>query len=174
MVPVIIMSWLMATVSIVMADFIPTLAAVVSVAAREKDLERIGFTRRRRQGMGTYREGNEIDHNAAVLSDALAAIPGIHIAHSNTGMGTKSMITGASGLNGCLTIVVDGVVWQDSDGSSIEDFVRPNELEAVELYSSTTAPLEFAIASTQSSCQVLVLWTRSKIRSRGTSAKPPL
>ena len=162
------------TVSVVIDDYIPTLATVVSVAARDKDLEKVGFTRRKHQGMGTYREGDEIMRHSAVLGDALAAVPGLHISHTATAFGTKNNITGANGMNACLTIVVDGIVWQDADGSSsIEDFVRPDELEALEVYSAAAAPMEFAIVANKSTCQVLVLWTNRKIRGGGTR-KPPI
>ena len=163
-----------ATVSLVMENYIPTLAAVVTVGQRDKDMERIGYTQRKRQGMGVYRDGDQLPRGLTVLGDALSTIPGLKVVHLNTGSGTRNVITGANGVNSCLTFVVDGAAWKDLDGSSnIEDFVRPDELEAVELYAASTVPMQFVVPG-QSGCQVLVLWTNRKIKA-GTSkfGKPP-
>jgi hypothetical protein len=70
-----------------------------------------------------------------------------------------------------VSYIVDGVPWKDVDDNSggIEDFVRPQELQAVELYSPSTTPAEFMNAG-QSGCSVLVLWTNRRIH--GTTKKP--
>ena len=155
-------------IAVVMQNYIPTLEAVVSVAQRDIDKEKIGFTRRKRSGMGIYREGDEIPRNTSSLATALASIPGIRI-DRNPSLGSDGMtITAATGgPNACMSFVVDGVPWrEDSGSSSISDYVRPEELQAIELYSATTVPPEFTLGS--SNCQVLVMWTSRRIRS-GTS-----
>ncbi len=163
-----------ASVSIVMQNYIPTLEAVVSVAQRDVDKEKIGFTRRRRQGMGVYREGDEIPRGTSSLATALSTIPGIRI-ERNSSAGIEGVnITGAGGPNACMTFVVDGVPWREDTGnSSISDYVRPEELQAIELYSASTVPPEFAL-SPMSNCQVLVLWTSRKIRSGTKKVVKPL
>jgi hypothetical protein len=162
-------------VSVVVDNYVPTLAPVVSVAQREKDLEKVGFSRRKAQGMGVYREAKDLPKTDN-LGDALASMPGLKIGHINTGSGTRNVIQGANGLNNCLNFVVDGIAWREVGDAmdTIEDFIHPEDVEAVELYSASTAPLEFA-QTVQSSCQVLVIWTNRKIHGGGAAApgKPP-
>jgi len=160
-------------VSVVMENFVTTLPAIVTVGQRDKDLERVGFIRRRNQGFGIYREAADLPKTNR-LGDALATLPGLIIGHANTGFGTKNVIQGSHGVGSCVTFVVDGILWKDPDETnSIEDFVRPDEVEAIELYSATTAPLEF-VTTIQSNCQVLVIWTNRKIGRGSQGKKPPL
>jgi hypothetical protein len=161
------------SVNVVMENYIPTLETVVTVGQREKDLERAGFTRRKRQGMGIYRDVDDLPKGAMMLSDALASLPGIRIGHANGTFGQRNIIQGAQGVNDCVSFIIDGVPWTDvDDNGGIEDFVRPDELQAVELYTPNTVPAEFMSAG--KGCQVLVLWTNHRIHG-GTkkSAKPP-
>jgi hypothetical protein len=163
------------SVSVVMENYIPTLATVVSTAQRDKDMERIGFTRRKRQSMGTFRDGDEIPRGFSLLSETLATLPGIRVGHTSGPYGQRNVITGANGVGDCVTTFVDGVVWKDTDpnGNGIEDYIRPDELEAVELYSASTIPAEFMNAG-QSRCKVLVLWTNHRVhRSTTKTSKPP-
>jgi hypothetical protein len=163
-------------ISVVMENYIPMLAPVVSVAQRDIDEEKIGFTRRKRQGIGIYREGDQIPRGTSSLATALASVPGIKIERSTAGGVEGLHITGAGGPNACMNFVVDGMPWREDaggGGQSIADYVRPEELQALELYSASTVPPEFNLNS-MSNCQVLVLWTSRRIRSGTSKVKPPL
>ncbi len=149
-------------VIVAMADFVPTLAPVVTVARRTQDLEAVGFTRRRDHGIGVFREGDEIDKNPTDLGESLRMIPGLHIGYdANSQTSQKTVIMSSRDANECLNIIIDGVLWRDA-ASAIEEYVRPDEIEALEMYHSATVPAEFAIAG-QSKCAVLVLWTKRRI-----------
>lgn len=163
------------SISVVMENYIPTLTTVVTVAQRDVDEEKIGFTRRKRSGIGIYREGDQIPRGTSSLATALATVPGIKIERSTAGGVEGLHITGTGGPGACLNFVVDGMPWnEDSSGSeSIADYVRPEELQALELYSASTVPPEFNL-SPMSSCSVLVLWTSRRIRSGTSKVKPPL
>jgi carboxypeptidase family protein len=153
-----------APVTVVMADYIPTLATVVTTAQRDADMQRIGYTRRKQTGAGYYRDGDQIDHAAANVVDLLSQMPGLT---SNQGT-----LASSRGVDACVTILVDGVVWQDDPASgSIQDFVRPEELQAIELYSASSAPPDFAVPAF-SACQVLALWTSRRIHP-GKTTRPP-
>ena len=159
-----------ATVSVVIENYIPTLDAVVTIGQRDIDKEKVGFTRRKRQGAGVYREGDAIPRNASSLGTALSTLPGIRVGNGPNG---SMSITASGGPYSCVTFIVDGVVWrEDSSNASLSDYVRPDELQALELYTASTVPSEFAV-SAQSNCRVLVLWTTRKIRSgTGKVIKP--
>jgi hypothetical protein len=160
-------------ISVVMENYIPTLTAVVTVAQRDVDEEKIGFTRRKRQGMGVYREGDQIPRGTSSLATALSSVPGLKIERS-TDAGSEGLHITAAGSTECLNFVVDGMPWrEDAGGESITDYVRPEELQALELYSASTVPPEFNL-SPMSNCKVLVLWTSRRIRSGTSKVKPPL
>lgn len=151
-----------APVVVAMADYVPTLAPVVTVARRTQDLEAVGFTRRRERGIGVFREGDEIDKNPTDLGESLRMIPGLHIGYdANSQTSQKTVIMSSRDANECLNIIIDGVLWQDAS-SAIEEYVRPDEIEALEMYHSATVPGEFAVAG-KSTCAVLVLWTKRRI-----------
>jgi len=150
-------------VAVVMEDFVPTLAPIVTVSQREKDMEDTGFALRKARGFGFYLEGDQIDRGPPTLGEALRLVPGIRVGYDASNQtGQKAMIMTSRDPRGCLRYYVDGVYWQEM-GGDIEKFVRPDDLEALEMYSPATVPGEFAAAS-RGRCSVLVLWTRHKIR----------
>ena len=152
-----------APVMITMADFVPTLAPVVTSSERSRDLDRVGFTRRKDHGFGFFLEGDQIDRGPPTLGEALRMIPGLRVGYdAGNQKAQKAMIMGARDPKACLRYVVDGVVWQEI-GGDIERFVRPEEIEALEMYSATTVPGEF-VAAGRGRCSVLVLWTKQRIR----------
>jgi hypothetical protein len=74
------------------------------------------------------------------------------------------MITDSrSSSNGCVNYYVDGTLWQTMSPGDIDDFVRPNELVAVEVYHGSQAPPQFSPPG-QSSCATIVAWTVAKVR----------
>jgi hypothetical protein len=161
-----------ALVTVTMADFAQTLAPVVTVAQRTKDLDAVGFTRRRQLGIGTFREGDQIDKGPTDLGESLRMIPGLHIGtDANSQTSQKTLIMSSRDANECVNIIIDGMLWQDA-ASSIEEYVRPEEIEALEMYSSATAPGEFAVPG-KSKCAVIVLWTKRRIHRAGNAPDRP-
>jgi hypothetical protein len=160
-------------ISVVMENYIPTLAPIVSTAQADQDKERIGYTRRRRQGLGLFRDASELPRNAHDLGAVLSTVPGLTVGNSGSPYGGLA-ISSTGGPYSCITFIVDGVIWREDPSSGyggIGDFVRPDELQAIEMYSPMTLPSEFAV-NNNSNCRVLVLWTSRKIRPG--KAKPPL
>ena len=146
------------TVTIKMTEFVPVLEAVRVTAARERGLESVGFTRRRRTGQGHYMDDKDINENSTYFSDVLRAAPGLRIAPS--GM-NRQVVTSTRNPNGCVAFWVDGNQWQSLEPGDIDDFVRPNELAALEIYSPSTTPAEFQ--SRGGSCTTVVAWTYRKL-----------
>jgi hypothetical protein len=149
-------------VTVTMADYVPTLAPVVSVAQRTKDLEAAGFSRRKARGVGFFLEGDQIDTGAPTLGEALRMIPGLRIGYdAQNQVAQKTMIMTSRDPRGCVKFIVDDVFWREI-GGDIEKFVRPDEIEALEMYGAKTVPGEYAYAG-RGVCSVLVLWTKHKI-----------
>jgi len=148
------------TVSISMPDFVPVLETVRVSAHRERALDDVGYARRKRVGNGWYLDGDEIKNRTAVnFSDVMRSAPGISVQHT----GNRQFITSSRDpLNGCVSIWVDGTQWQQLEPGDIDDFVKPNELAALEVYSPTTTPAEY-VGMSRGSCSTIVAWTVRKL-----------
>jgi hypothetical protein len=151
-----------ARVTITMNDYVPTLATVTSTARREEDLEAIGFTRRKRSTGGYHFEGKQLNTNGIKFSDAMRGLPGIQVVRTGNN-GLQQMITDARDPSGCVSFYVDGTRWKSMVPGDIDDYVRPQELQAVEIYHSSTVPGEFMDAG-MSKCMTIVVWTQRRIR----------
>ena len=145
-------------VAIKLAEFVPVLEAVRVTAARERGLESVGYTRRKRVGQGHFLGDEQINENSQYFSDVLRQVPGIRVVP--TGM-NRQVITSSRNPNGCTLVWVDGTMWQSLEAGDIDDFVKPHELAAVEIYSPSTTPAEFQ--SRGGSCTTIVAWTYRKL-----------
>jgi hypothetical protein len=157
-------------VTVTMENYIPTLTTVYTVAERDQDLEKVGFTRRRRMGIGTYRDGEEIPRGTSSLATALSGLPGIKTVRDDALGSAGIRITGTQ-PGSCVTFVVDGMPWVEDQSMSISNYVSAEELQAVELYTATTAPPQYATPN--STCSVLMMWTTRRIRGSTTKTKKP-
>ncbi|HUR92297.1 MAG TPA: carboxypeptidase regulatory-like domain-containing protein [Gemmatimonadaceae bacterium] len=139
-------------VAVQMQQYVPVLAAVVIEGNRLAALERVGFNQRKTRGTGRYLERDFIrNRNAHRISNLLEGIPGL-----------RRPGDGFSG-GGCVNYWVDGNFWR---GSSPEDFIMPDEIEAIEVYSGSFTPAEFQTLTTRGNdrCSTVVIWTRWKLR----------
>jgi len=148
------------TVTLSMPDFVPVLEAVRVNARRERALDDVGYARRKRTGNGWYSDGNAIaDRTALNFSDVMRSAPGISIQQS----GNRQVITSSRDPSkGCVSIWVDGTLWQQLEPGDIDDFVKPAELVALEVYSASTTPAEYVGAS-RGGCTTVVVWTVRKL-----------
>jgi hypothetical protein len=149
--------------TIVMAGLIPSMPTVVTRSDRTTDLMSTGFARRKAQGVGFFLEGEQIDRGPPTLGEALRMVPGLRIGYdAQNQRQQKTLIMNSRDTRGCIRYVVDGVIFSEI-GGDIEKFVRPSEIEALEMYNPASVPGEFAAAS-RGRCSVLVLWTNHMIR----------
>lgn len=146
------------SVTIRMTEFVPVLEGVRVTAARERALDVVGFARRKRTGQGHYLEGERINNNALNFSDVMRTVPGIRIAQA----GGRQVITSSRSPNGCVMVWVDGTAWQQLEPGDIDDFVKPHELAALEVYTPATVPGEFSQAR-GASCTTIVAWTYRRL-----------
>jgi hypothetical protein len=68
-------------------------------------------------------------------------------------------------VNGCVSVWVDGTMWQQMEPGDIDDFVKPHEVAAVEVYSPTSTPAEYQPAG-RGSCSTIVAWTFRRLDRR--------
>jgi hypothetical protein len=148
------------TVTLTMEDFVPTLETVRVNAQRERALDQVGFAQRKRTGQGYYMDEEDIKRrNALMFSDVLRTAPGIKITQS---MGRNFIENSRDPVRGCVNIWVDGTMWQQMEPGDIDDFVKPWELGAIEVYSSSSTPVEFQKAG-QGGCATVVAWTTRRL-----------
>jgi hypothetical protein len=147
------------SVTLRMSDYVPVLETVRVTAARDRALDDVGFARRKRNGLGTFLEGKDINQQSQYFSDVLRTVPGLRV--QPAGMGRQA-VTSTRGVNGCVMFVIDGTPWQSMEPGDIDDFVRPHELGAVEVYSPSNAPAEF-VGARGGSCTVIVGWTHRRL-----------
>jgi hypothetical protein len=143
-------------VQVSMADFVPMLETVRVSAQRERGLNDVGFARRKRIASGWFVEGDEIaNKNALNFSDVLRTAPGIAVQRS----GNKQYLANSRDpMNGCVNIWIDGTQWQQIEPGDIDDFVKPWELAAIEVYGATTTPAEYSSGG-RGNCSTVVVWT---------------
>lgn len=157
-VPVELTSATPASVRVTMEDFVPTLATMRVEAERDKGLMDVGYLQRKQTGMGFYMDGKQINKDALTFSDAMRVAPGLHVVPTGDGRTYQITSTRDPTGNGCVNFYVDGSYWREMSPGDIDQYVRPDEITAVEVYSSTTAPPQFVPAG-QTNCATVVVWT---------------
>lgn len=148
-------------VEVEMGQFVPVLSEVVVQGRLEAGLDRVGFSQRQRRGIGRYLGAEEIEKRGALrLVDLLAGFPMLRSVPAGDGT-TNSRLVGRArgGGYGCVSFVVDGMPWLGDDQPT--DFVHPQEVAAVEVYSAGMTPAEFSRGA--NACDTVVLWTRSRL-----------
>jgi hypothetical protein len=119
-----------------------------------------GFHRRRTGGgNATFLTREEIEQRGATrATDLLRGLPGVRLDFVRWGMGPDIVMQG--GFGACEpTIFLDGVelVKTAGVGSSMNDYITPDRIEGIEVYSSfSTVPAQFRAGM----CGVILLWTR--------------
>lgn len=147
-----------ATVS--MSDAVPMLETMRVEAQADQALSQLGYLQRKQTGMGQFYDGKQINHEAMMFSDVLRVATGLRI--SPTGDGRTQVVQDArNAANGCVNYRVDGQQWTQMTPGDIDEYVQPADVVAVEVYHGSEAPPEFQMAG-QSSCAMIVVWTRAK------------
>jgi hypothetical protein len=151
-----------ATVDVVLDERTPVLDAVSVYGKATPRRSLSGFLERRRNGMGRYATREDIERQGALyLTDVLRRMPGVRVAPTNR-FGSAVYVRGA-GLSGYCrpALYLDGMRMFDDGESSIDDFVRPGEVAAVEVYAGVAgAPAEFDARG----CGAIVIWTGQSVR----------
>jgi CarboxypepD_reg-like domain/Carboxypeptidase regulatory-like domain len=148
------------TVTVKLDPAPPSLPTVVVQAKWEQELAKVGFTDRKKSGLGRYLDRDQIEeHLPQVMTDVFETMPGIQVDYS-TGQPVLHGSRTAGG--GCVNYYIAGVPYKEQTPGDINDYMRPNELEAVEVYQSSETPGQFTSAGS-SSCTTIVVWTKTRI-----------
>lgn len=144
------------SVTVTMEDFVPVLETVRVSAQRERAMDDVGYAQRKRAGQGWYMDGDQIkNRNALNFSDVLRSAPGLRITHY---MGRQMIENSRDPVNGCVNVWVDGTMWQQLEPGDVDDFVKPWEVAAIEVYSGTTTPPQYQQTG-RGGCGTVLAWT---------------
>jgi hypothetical protein len=145
-------------VAVTMETFVPVLANVTVRAVRDEMMDKIGFNKRKDAGFGYFVTPEEIDRrNPIRASDLLREIPLLQVTYINN----KAQVSGrgVGSDRNCLIYVIDGVQWREN----LDDFLMPQQVGAIEVYSSQRLPSDVPGAYNGQSCDMAVIWTKAKL-----------
>ena len=129
-----------------------------------------GFEERRASHNGKFFTQEEIARmQPRLFTDVLRRVPNIQI-RSTTSFGPRASVQNGrnSGLNSgrsCQVLFyVNGALFPIPRGEAIDDFIAPDRVAAVEIYSGTSqAPPQFSSSMYNNSrCGVVVIWMRTR------------
>ena len=151
-------------VSIKLPKFVAINDPVVVTARRAGSLEKIGFTRRQKSGMGFFLDQEQIQRlRPSRLTDILRTVPGLRVSYGNDGEVVSSS-RGSTSFSGgdCVQYILDDMPWQSASPGDINQFVNGSEVVAAEIYQASNVPAQYSRG--MQSCTTIVLWTRARIR----------
>lgn len=159
-VPVELSSTTPAHTTVKMNDYVQTLAAMRTEATENKALSDLGYYTRKNMGFGYFMDGSKVNRNALIFSDVMRTAPGLVISPSGDGR-TYEISDARNQANGCVNFWVDNVRWQEMSPGDLDDYVRPSEVVAVEVYHGSGTPPQFTVPG-MGDCATVVIWTQAK------------
>ncbi|HEU4747721.1 MAG TPA: carboxypeptidase regulatory-like domain-containing protein, partial [Gemmatimonadaceae bacterium] len=153
------------TVTVRLPKFVTIMDPVLVTARRTAGLERVGFTRRQKSGMGHYIGPERLAQmRPNRVTDILRQVPGLRVNYGPQGE-TVTSSRGPSSLSGgsCVQYYVDDMRWQSVMPGDVNSFLSGNEIVGVEVYQGSGTPAQYAAAG-MGNCTTVVLWTRMRIR----------
>jgi len=150
-----------AVISVRLSKAVNNIEGVVTEGTFGAALKKNGFADRKRMGLGRFLGPDDIARRQPQYFTSLfQTIPGFRVENTATGTTIKST---RDAQGGCVTYWVDGVQFRENQGGELDNYLRPEQLMAIETYSSSTAPAEFQSVG-QTSCAVVVVWTNRTVR----------
>ncbi len=148
-------------VTIKLPKFVAIMDPVLVTARRSAALDRIGFSQRKKSGVGYYIGPERLENmHPNSVTNILRMVPGLRVRYGPEGDVVSSS---RGGGRGCVQYFLDDMPYTEMTPGDINQFVTGGEVVAVEVYQDTNTPAQYMHAGT--SCATIVLWTRFKIRS---------
>ncbi len=138
-----------------------------------------GFYERRARGSGHFFTREQITKmHPRVVTDVLRRVPGVQIQSVAGPYETSNLVrmgraTGGLGARACpVLFYVNGAPFPLTADLAINQFIAPDDIEAIEVYTGTSRiPPQFSSNMHNSRCGVIAIWTR--IGTHGRKASPP-
>jgi hypothetical protein len=141
-----------------------------------------GFEERRAHGNGHFFDRAEIARmQPRVFTDVLRRVPGVQVGTPTGGsFGGNEMVrmnraTGVAGMRQCpVLFYINGMPFQITGDMSINQYVAPEDVVAIEVYSgSSQIPPEFQAGLMNARCGVILIWTRVGNEEDHPPVQPP-
>jgi hypothetical protein len=130
----------------------------VSAARLRYDRDRNAFQQRRRSGLGRYLTAEDIARrHPIVTSDLFRILPGLRVDRSPLGE-TLLTMRGTFEETCFPAFYLDGHHMRYLSADDIDDFVKPDEVAGIEVYTGAAAPPQFQQGL--SGCGSIVIWTK--------------
>jgi hypothetical protein len=147
-------------VDVEMVRGVVALEPIVVTATRQSLLRRVGFVDRQRSGIGRFMDREDIrERNPFRVTDLLRTMPGWRVTPGPRGHGNLIL-----GRGSCIpAMYVDGA--RLIDGTSIDEVLNPETIEAIEVYHASQAPAQYQ----GTRCGSVVAWSRDPGQAEGGS-----
>ena len=147
-------------VDAVLHTYVLVMDPMYVIGQRDRALSRLGFTERRRRGLGDYRVRSDFERdNPQYLSDIVSRMRGVRLEFVDG----RRVLRGVGEGSECVQLVVDGIPWASTLVGDLDDAVVPQHIAALEVYSGAAVPIEFEALSSRG-CLTIVVWTRTKAK----------
>lgn len=147
-------------VKITLPRFVEMMSPVLVTARRAAALEKVGFTQRRKTGLGFYIGPEQLENaRPNFLSDILRQVPGIRV---NYGVYGDVILSARGVTNGCMLYYMDDSPYLEMNRGDVNRFVTAREIVAVEVYQGAGTPAQYVRPGAD--CATILIWTRLKIR----------
>jgi len=133
----------------------------ILVSARSKaSLERVGFTRRRKDGVGFFIGPEQLEtRRYAFLTDLLKQVPSLRVSYGAHG----DVVTPARGVtSGCIQYYLDASPYVEMTLGDVNRFVAAREIVGIEVYDPISTPAEYVRGGAD--CTTILIWTRLRLR----------
>jgi hypothetical protein len=141
-------------------EYVLVMDPMYVIAQRDRALARLGFTERRKRGLGDFRTRADFERsNPVLLSDIVGTMRGVRVDHVN---GQRVLRATGAGSE-CVHLVIDGVHWNAESVADLDDSVLPQHVAAVEVYGGASVPTEFEHGWARG-CLTIVVWTRTRVK----------
>jgi hypothetical protein len=140
---------------------------VVEARSRARRMIQGGYYERRESGLGWHLDRDEIERRAPWrVSQALRAIPQLTLARAEFGdrepvfRGWETMVRGRPRATCYPRVYIDGIMFSPGGDmpTEIDRALRPDEVEAIEVFESPWIPGRFA--GSLAPCGVIAVWRR--------------
>jgi len=139
-----------------------TLRAVLDTvkitAARVRGRDISGFIERSRSGHGRYVTEEDISRRKPlVTSDLFRVVPGLMVDRTPLG-DTQITMRGSVSETCAPAFYLDGKYMRNLSADDVDDWVRPQEIAGIEVYTGAGLPAQFQQEMT--GCGAIVIWTK--------------
>ena len=144
---------------------LPPIVIVARSRAPDPALERVGFYERKQEGFGVFRTPEEIERRKPyATSDLFQSINGIRLIYAGM-RGKDILVTRGEDPNCSPRLIIDNVIvrrggrYTRSDDPVLDQVVQPQDINAIEIYRSTSeTPKQYQALDVV--CGVVVIWTK--------------